>query len=330
LISFKSLEQKVFLVNDANFEEIALKVFEFQASNNTVYSSFLNHLKIDHTNIQSIDEIPFMPISFYKSQKVVSGEWKESEVFTSSGTSGQERSQHFVKDLDFYNKVCRKCFESFYNSPDDFIIFALLPSYLEREGSSLIYMVDNFMQDADPDSGFYLNDFDQLIQNIKRARLNNKNILLIGVSFALLELAEKGEIDLSGSIIMETGGMKGRRKEIVRSDLHNRLKRAFHVNEIHSEYGMTELMSQAYAIRDGRFQTPPWMRVFTRDLNDPFSYLKKGATGGINVVDLTNLYSCSFVETEDMGRIIEGDKFEILGRIDNSEIRGCNLLVTNT
>jgi len=306
-----------------------MKIFYFQAKNNKVYNTYLKYLNINHTNIKSIYEIPFMPISFFKSQKIVTGHWDESEVFRSSGTSGQQRSSHYVKSLNFYHEVCRKCFESEYGSPDQYSIFALLPSYLERKGSSLIYMVDDFIRSADDSSGFYLNDYKSLIERLEIAKLQGKKIILLGVSFALLELAENFPVDLKGAIIMETGGMKGRRKEMIRSELHEILKNSFKVSSIHSEYGMTELMSQAYAYNDGIFTPHRWMKALVRDLNDPFSYIKNGTTGGLNIIDLANLHTCSFIETEDLGRMVDRKSFEVLGRIDNSEIRGCNLLVIN-
>jgi len=328
LIDFKSFKHRLLNLDVKNFDSLALDVFQWQASHNPIYQKYLSYLNISPDNVKNLAEIPFLPISFFKNHEIKCGKWEHELVFESSGTTGQERSKHFVKDLSFYHKVSENIFEKQYGSLKDFVILALLPSYLERGNSSLVYMVEHFMQLADSESGFYLNDLSTLKEKLADLKSLGKKILLIGVSFALLDFAEKYRGSLEGVIVMETGGMKGRRKEMIRSDLHKILTDAFEVDKIHSEYGMTELLSQAYSHGDGLFTTPPWMKVVLRDLNDPFD-LGKRSIGGINVIDLANIYSCSFIETQDMGTMNKNGTFEVLGRIDNSEIRGCNLLVTS-
>lgn len=316
--------QEIFGISNAqDFEKIALKVYEFQKNNNKVYQEFIKKTNRWDQKIERIEDIPFLPISFFKSHQCLIG--KESEaVFTSSGTGGIQ-SKHFVKSLDLYEKSFDKAFRQFYGNPEDYIILALLPSYLERSGSSLIYMTEKLIAQTNNNlSGFYLNNREDLTKTLHQSKKQDKKILLIGVSFALLDLAETEKPDLNSVIVMETGGMKGRREEITRSELHGILKSAFNVDKIHSEYGMTELLSQAYSKGDGIFECPPWMKVIYRDTYDPFHVGLK--SGGVNVIDLANLYSCSFIETSDLGRAQENG-FEILGRIDNSDIRGCNLMV---
>lgn len=278
--------------------------------------------------VRSIDKIPFLPIRFFKSHEVISGSWKPETTFTSSATSGTLVSRHHVWHLDFYLKTATAIFQHYYGPLADYHFLALLPTYLERSGSSLIAMIDHFIKkDTSCHSGFYINDNKALFSKVKELKNSNKKIVLWGVSFALLDLAEKFEADLSSCLVMETGGMKGRRKEWVREELHSFLCQRFNVKDIHSEYGMTELFSQAYSKGQGYFDCPVWMKVLIRDLNDPFQYSTQGRIGGVNVVDLANAHSCSFIETEDLGRIVQGLSFEILGRIDNSDIRGCNLMV---
>lgn len=328
MIDFKSFKHRLLNLDVKNFDTLALDVFQWQASHNPIYQKYLSYLNISPDNVKNLSEIPFLPISFFKKHEIKCGEWEHELVFESSGTTGQERSKHFVKDLSFYHEVSESIFERNFGSLKDLVILALLPSYLERGNSSLVYMVDHFIHLADNESGFYLNDLNALNSKLTDMREQGKRILLIGVSFALLDFAEKFRGSLSDVIIMETGGMKGRRKEMIRSDLHKILKDAFEVDKIYSEYGMTELLSQAYSHGDGLFTTPPWMKVVLRDLNDPFD-LGKRSIGGINVIDLANIHSCSFIETQDMGAMNEKGAFEVLGRIDNSEIRGCNLLVTS-
>ena len=322
-------EQKIFdCTNNLEFEKLALQVFQYQATKNRVYKEYLEHLKCDLSSIKTLTQIPFLPIEFFKSRKVVSTKQEAQAIFTSSGTTGHLTSRHFVPDLKLYEASFTKGFEQYYGSVDDYCILALLPSYLEREGSSLIYMMEKLIKDSKHDkSGFYLHNHEELIACIKELKKTNQKILLLGVSFALLDLAEQHQLDLDGVIVMETGGMKGRRKEITREELHAFLTKRFGVEKIHSEYGMTELLSQAYSKGDSLFFTPSWMKILIRDTYDPFSYEKQGRSGGVNVIDLANIHSCSFIQTQDLGRIHADGSFEILGRFDHSDIRGCNLLV---
>lgn len=327
MTSIKSFKQKLLQADSNNFESLALEAFKYQASNNPIYEKYLKLLSINVSNVKSIAEIPFLPISFFKTQQIKTGYWEEQIIFKSSGTTGSVRSKHYTQDLEWYKRVSKTCFEQVYGPVEDYTIFALLPSYLEREGSSLIYMVEHFIQLADKHSGFFLNEYEQLIDKIQQAQQQHKKILLIGVSFALLELAENYSVNLRDSIVMETGGMKGRRKEMIRKDLHAILRNSFQVECIHSEYGMTELMSQAYASKNGQFLESPFIKILLRDLNDPFD-VGRVRSGGINIIDLANIHSCCFIETQDMGLKNDDDTFEVLGRVDNSEIRGCNLLIT--
>ena len=325
----KIFEQFLYTVNDSTFDDIALRIFYKQAKENKVYRDFIGFLGIEPTSIDRVDKIPFLPISFFKSHDVVTGNQGIPEIiFTSSGTSGSFSSRHIVPQLSFYLSNAKRNFEFFFGSLTEYHILALLPSYLERDGSSLISMVNYFMAESQSSgSGFYLNNYEELLRQIKKVKDDGRKVLLLGVSFALLELAERFEVDLSQCIIMDTGGMKGKRKELTREELHEFLQNKFHVDVIHSEYGMTELMSQAYSAGGGLYSLPPWMKAVARDLNDPFKMEPIGKTGGINVIDLANLHSCAFIETQDLGKIHQNGRFEILGRFDNSDIRGCNLLV---
>lgn len=317
----------MYAVNDSNFEDIAIRLFRFQAENNPVYKQYLQNLKVKPTRIERLLEVPFLPISFFKTQKIQTGTWIPETEFSSSGTTGLQTSRHLVANLEFYLRHSVKTFERFYGSLQQYHVLALLPAYLERKGSSLIAMIDHFIRCSESEhSGFYLYNLDELVQKIEALQTGSRKILVWGVSFALLDLAEKFEIDLSKAIVMETGGMKGRRQEITRQELHSFLNQRFNTSVIHSEYGMTELMSQAYSQGLGYYNLPPWMKVIFRELNDPFNYLQ-GRAGGINVVDLANFKTCAFVETQDLGKSIETGQFEILGRMDNSDVRGCNLLV---
>lgn len=322
-------EEEIFNISSkSEFEQIAHRIFLYQAENNLVYKEYIKHLGINKPDITSLDKIPFLPIEFFKSKKVVSTDKEAQAIFTSSGTTGNLTSRHFVPDLKLYEASFTKGFEQYYGAVSDYCILALLPSYLEREGSSLIYMMEKLIKDSKHDkSGFYLHNHEELIACIKELKKTNQKILLLGVSFALLDLAEKYQLDLDGVIVMETGGMKGRRKEITREELHAFLTQKLGVQKIHSEYGMTELLSQAYSKGDSLFFTPSWMKILIRDTYDPFTYEMKGRTGGVNVIDLANVHSCSFIETQDLGKIHPDGSFEILGRFDNSDIRGCNLLV---
>lgn len=310
------------------FEKIALKVFRFQYENNLVYNEFCQFLKTDPHKVKSLQQIPFLPIQFFKSHAVVSNSNPIQETFTSSGTTGIITSKHLVTDVSLYEESYRRGFAEFYGNIEDYVVLALLPSYLEREGSSLIYMVKDLIELSNQaDSGFYLNDHDALISKLVELDNQGQNVILFGVTFALLDLIEKLPFQLQHTIIMETGGMKGRRKEMIREELHEQLCQGFGVSAIHSEYGMTELLSQAYSLGDGVFECPAWMQILIRDTEDALTYIDNGKTGGINVIDLANINSCSFIATQDLGKKNPNNSFEVLGRFDNSDIRGCNLMV---
>ncbi len=310
------------------FEKIALKVFRFQYDNNEVYRQFCQHLKVEKQEVKSLPQIPFLPIQFFKSHQVVSGDNPIQTTFTSSGTTGLTTSKHFVSDLSLYENSYRQAFSGFYGNIEDYVLLALLPSYLEREGSSLIYMVEDLIEKSNhPESGFYLHNLDDLSAKLINLDRSGQNVILIGVTYALLDLIEKQKFTLQNTLIMETGGMKGKRKELIREELHEMLCDGFGVDSIHSEYGMTELLSQAYSFGDGVFECPPWMQILIRDTEDALHYVADGKTGGINVIDLANLNSCSFIATQDLGKKNPNATFEVLGRFDNSDIRGCNLMV---
>lgn len=310
------------------FETASLEVFKFQFENNRVYRSFCDLLYIRPSDVNCIEEIPFLPIQFFKSHDVLSSSQPTEQTFTSSGTTGALTSKHHVTDINVYKESFRRAFSHFYGAIEDYVVLALLPSYLGREGSSLIYMVEDLTrQSQHSESGFYLHNLSELKEILINLDTKDKKILLIGVSFALLDLVEAHQFQLKNTIIMETGGMKGRRKELVRAELHDILKKGFGVKSIHSEYGMTELLSQAYSIGHGIFECPKWMKILTRDTEDALTILPKNKTGGINVIDLANLNSCAFIATQDLGKTLPDNQFEIIGRFDNSDIRGCNLMV---
>jgi phenylacetate-coenzyme A ligase PaaK-like adenylate-forming protein len=307
---------------------MALKVFRFQYENNLVYREFCDFLKTDVQKVKTIQQIPFLPIQFFKSHEVVSNSNPIQTTFRSSGTTGMVTSQHLVTDVSIYEESYRKGFSQFYGNIEDYVVLALLPSYLERESSSLIHMVSDLIQlSSHPESGFYLHNYDELIEKIIQLDQSGQNVILIGVTYALLDLIEKHSFQLENTIIMETGGMKGKRKEMIREELHQELCSGFGVKSIHSEYGMTELLSQAYSLGEGIFQCPSWMQILVRDTEDALSYVREGKTGGINVIDLANINSCSFIATQDLGKIYSDGSFEVLGRFDHSDIRGCNLMV---
>jgi len=313
--------------SEKQFEQKALDVFKFQAAHCKVYRDFINFLKVDVTTVSNIEQIPFLPIQFFKSHKVISSDKKIQQTFLSSGTTGSQ-SQHFVTDLSLYEESYNKGFSHFYGDIEEYTILALLPSYLERDGSSLIYMVDDLIKKSkNPLSGFFLDDTSALINILQNHSNSNKKILLLGVSYALLDLVEAQQFNLENVIIMETGGMKGRRKEMIREELHAVLSKGFGVDKIHSEYGMTELLSQGYSKGNGVFNCPPWMKILIRDTEDALTLLPNKKAGGINVIDLANINSCSFIATQDLGKIQSDGSFEVLGRFDNSDIRGCNLLI---
>ena len=310
------------------FEKMALKVFRFQYENNLVYQEFCNFLKVDKQAVKMVSQIPFLPIQFFKSHDVVSTTNSIQKTFTSSGTTGMITSQHMVTDISLYEQSYRLAFSEFYGNIEDYVVLALLPSYLERTGSSLIYMVKDLIELSNNEhSGFYLHNYDELIAKLIEIDNAGQNVILIGVTYALLDLIEKQKFQLKNTIIMETGGMKGRRKEIIREELHDILCKGFGVKRIHSEYGMTELLSQAYSLGNGIFECPSWMQILVRNTEDALTYVNYGKTGGINVIDLANINSCSFIATQDLGKKYPNNSFEILGRFDNSDIRGCNLMV---
>ncbi|NQX86774.1 MAG: acyl transferase [Flavobacteriaceae bacterium] len=319
----------IFNINsDSDFKDLALDIFKFQFKNNRVYRSFCDLLYKHPSEIHSLEAIPFLPIQFFKSHRVVSSQLDSEIVFSSSGTTGSITSNHHVTDTNMYKKSYNKGFEQCYGNIESYAVLALLPSYLEREGSSLIYMVEDFIKKSKhPKSGFYLNDLSGLQRTIKSLEQAQQKTLLIGVSFALLDLVETFNFDLKHTIVMETGGMKGRRKELIRTELHDRLNQGFGTSCIHSEYGMTELLSQAYSKGNGIFESPPWLRVLVRDPEDPLTILPKGKTGGLNIIDLANINSCAFIATQDLGKMHDHNSFEVLGRFDNSDLRGCNLMV---
>lgn len=322
-------KQQVFSIdNDAAFNEIALQTFRYQAKNCRVYADFIAGLGIDTERINAVTQIPFLPIEFFKGRHILSSADAAQVTFTSSGTTGMITSSHYVTDVSWYEESFRKAFNLFYGDIRDYTVLALLPSYLERQGSSLIYMAQDLItQSNNPDSGFYLYNYDELAAQLAKQQIAAKPTLLIGVTFALLDFVEQHQINFPELIVMETGGMKGRRKEMIREELHAVLCEGFGVNAIHSEYGMTELLSQAYSQGGGVFYCPPWMKIITRDTNDPLTLVTDGKVGGINVIDLVNINSCSFIATKDLGKIYADGSFEVLGRFDNADIRGCNLLI---
>ena len=326
----KSFKDRIFSIRENEFETLAMELFHYQSRNNSVYNNYLQKLGVAPETVSCCDEIPYLPVEFFKQHRVVSGKWQEQGIFMSSGTTGQIASKNYIEDMEHYKKVSKHIFESFYGPIDHYHILALLPSYLERGNSSLVYMVDNFINlSLSAYSGFYLSNYKQLADKINELVTNTKKVLLIGVTYALLDLVESFQFDSNNDnlIVMETGGMKGRRKEMIRTQLHEALSKGFRLSSIHSEYGMTELNSQAYALEGGKFQTPPWMKISIRDINDPFHLLPSGHSGGINIIDLSNVSTCAFIETKDLGRQNVDHTFEVLGRFDNTEMRGCNLLI---
>ncbi len=317
------------VAGDRAFERLALEVFRFQAAGCPVYNRYLSLLGTDPAEVTSLTEIPFMPISFFRDHVVMTGEGVAERIFLSSGTTGMRQSRHHVRHTAIYDESLERTFRLFYGDPSQYAIMGLLPSYIEREESSLIYMVNRLMQlSGNRAGGFFAGDHEALLKAVGRARHEKLQVLLIGVTFALLDLAEEGPRDLSDLIIMETGGMKGRRKELIREEVHEIIMQAFGVSTVHSEYGMTELLSQAYSMGGGLFETPPWMRVLIRDSHDPMAHsMSEGAAGGISIIDLANLWSCSFIATADLGRMHSGSRFEVQGRFDSADLRGCNLLI---
>jgi phenylacetate-coenzyme A ligase PaaK-like adenylate-forming protein len=325
---FKSLYQRAFSVSPDNFQELALELFHFQYQHNPIYRAYVDNLTIKPEMVTTMTQIPFLPIELFKRHEVKTGGWKSESVFESSGTTGVVTSRHHVFDGEAYLANCRSIFRQHYGPVEDYTVLALLPSYLERENSSLVYMAQDFItRSADGRSGFFLDDLAGLVAVLQQLQAEQKPALLLGVTFALLDMAEAYELDLSHITIMETGGMKGRRKEMVRAEVHEILTGAFGTSVIHSEYGMTELFSQAYSSGNGRFTPGNTMKVFTRDVNDPLLINNDLRSGGLNIIDLANVHSCCFIETKDIGKVHANGEFEVMGRMDNSDIRGCNLMV---
>jgi phenylacetate-coenzyme A ligase PaaK-like adenylate-forming protein len=335
-LSFQDSE--IFERASQDFDQTALEVFAFQYHNNSIYKKFCDSLKRNPSTVKAVEGIPFLPVEFFKTQKIYSATEEPEIVFTSSGTTGSITSSHFVRNKRLYELSCFYGFEKAYGSPKDCIFLFLLPSYLEREGSSLVYMAEQLSQwSIDEDTlrenpeglqSFFLHNYRELAERLLSLNHYNqgKKVILIGVTYALLDLAEQFPQEISNIIIMETGGMKGKRKELTREELHDTLQNAFSVSAIHSEYGMTELLSQAYSKGNGIFKCPPWMKILIRETNDPLSWCAPGKTGGVSIIDLANIYSCSFISTSDLGKLHADDSFEILGRFDFSDTRGCNLL----
>jgi phenylacetate-coenzyme A ligase PaaK-like adenylate-forming protein len=328
------LEKSIFAASADNFNELALELFNRQYQNNTIYRKFCDTLKINAVQVHSIKQIPFLPISFFKTHEVKTGQFETGVVFESSGTTQSPTSKHFVNDIELYRKSFNTCFEKFYGLPEDKCILGLLPAYLERQNSSLVLMADELIRaSSNPLSGFYLYDHEKLHRTILHNELLKLPTLLIGVTYALLDFAEAYPMQLRHTIVMETGGMKGRREELTRAEVHAQLQRQLGISLIHSEYGMTELLSQAYSKGDGIFHCPGWMKIVLRDEDDPFHIITaadvqaKPHTGLINVIDLANIHSCSFIATDDIGRLHANESFEVLGRSDSSDIRGCSLMV---
>jgi phenylacetate-coenzyme A ligase PaaK-like adenylate-forming protein len=316
----------IFSVNDESFNDQALQLFKYQFANNKVYNQWVSALHVNVKEVKRIEDIPFMPVNFFKTHQVITGNINSQTIFESSGTTGQANSKHFVNDPAIYIESFTKGFEIFYGDVKEWCIIGLLPSYLERGGSSLVYMADHLIRlSGHPSGGFYLSDFKKLSSVLQQLEKTGQRTLLIGVTFALLDFAEEYPVQLNHTIIMETGGMKGRRKETIREEVHDIIKKQLGVTGVHSEYGMTELLSQAYSYSDGNFKTVPWMKVMVRNEDDPLQVCRHGR-GIINVIDLANVHSCSFLATDDIGIINPDDSFKVLGRTDNSDLRGCSLL----
>jgi phenylacetate-coenzyme A ligase PaaK-like adenylate-forming protein len=322
-----SFVEEIFNIHsEEEFVKICLKIYELQMDNNPIYSAY-SQIILKGEIPKKLEEIPFLPIEFFKTEQIICVTRKIEEIFLSSGTTGNQ-SKHLVSDLSIYENSFQNAFQLFYGDITDYCILSLLPNYREREGSSLIYMVDDLIKRSKhPKSGFYLNNYKEVSETILELEKNGQKTLLIGVSYALLDLARDYPMKLENTIIMETGGTKGKRKELLKEELHKLLKEAFSLDSIHSEYGMTELLSQSYSEGDNIFKTPPWKKVLIRDVNDPLTILGKNRSGGINIIDLTNIYSCPFIATQDLGRLHKDGSFSVLGRFDNSDVRGCNLLV---
>ncbi len=324
----EKIHQQLFEINsEAGFEAMAMEIFRLQAQYNSIYKNYLEAIKIAWTSVDSPEKIPFLPIEFFKTHPVKTGNFTPEAIYTSSGTSGGNTSRHFVRFNEVYRSSFMQGFNRFYGNPDKYVFYALLPSYLEREGSSLIEMANSLIQaSGHPDSGFFLHEHDRLANLMLKNEGGPRINFLLGVTYGLLDYAEKYPQPLPMSVIMETGGMKGRRKEMIRAEVAETLQKAFQVEEIHSEYGMTELLSQAYSAGGGIFSCPPWMRVLVRDTSDPLSWKSEGS-GALNIIDLANIHSCAFIATQDLGKVHRNGYFEVSGRMDHADIRGCNLLI---
>tara|TARA_R110001599_G_scaffold63492_4_gene176795 strand:+ start:9686 stop:10675 length:990 start_codon:yes stop_codon:yes gene_type:complete len=326
--SAKSLYDRVFSVDENSFEELALDIFRVQHKTNPIYRAFVNHLGVLPEQITTLEQIPFLPIEFFKTHTIKSGDWQSDVCYESSGTTGQITSKHWVADEEFYLKIAKQIFAKTYGEVKNYTVLALLPSYLERSNSSLVAMANRFIQiSKDSSSGFFLNNSQELYDTILKCKSEGRKTILLGVTFGLLDFVERFQMDFPELIVMETGGMKGRREELVRDEVHEILKLGFGVQNIHSEYGMTELLSQGYSQGNGIFRCGYTMRILTRDINDPLTVTNQVRSGGINIIDLANVHSCSFIETKDLGRVYPDGTFEVLGRLDNSDVRGCNLMV---
>jgi len=314
--------------SEKEFEEFAIKTFNYQFNNNIIYRSYCDLLNINSSDIKKCNQIPFLPIELFKSNKIKSFTENEKYIFYSSSNLNKTKSKHYINDIFNYQKSYLNCFNLFYGNLKNYNILALLPSYIERENSSLIYMVNDFINKSENNfSGFYINEFERLFSTLNNLEKEKKSTILIGVSFALLDFIEFKKIHLKNTIVMETGGMKGKRKELIREDLHEKLKNGFGVSKIHSEYGMTELLSQAYSKGNGLFNCPPWMKISIRDTNDPLINLPSNTLGAINIIDLANQDSCAFIATQDLGIVKLDNSFEVIGRMDDSDKRGCNLMI---
>lgn len=327
------LEKRIFAASANNFEDLALDIFQFQYQYNEVYQQFCNNLHINPEDVITLEQIPFLPIRFFKTHRITTTTFKTHTIFESSGTTTTVNSKHYIKDTELYRKSFMLGFEKFYGSVKNKCILGLLPSYLERNNSSLVYMVEELIKESKNDlSGFYLYDYDKMYSTIVHNEILKQDTIVIGVTYALLDFAAQHPLQLRNTIIMETGGMKGRKEEMTRQEVHARLQSSLGLSLIHSEYGMTELLSQAYSKGDGIFHCPAWMKVILREEDDPFALIlpemvkDKRVNGAINVIDLANLYSCSFIATDDIGRLHNNESFEVLGRMDNSDIRGCSLM----
>lgn len=325
----QAFTDRIFTLQEHELEGAAIELFRYQYRENNIYRAYVDALKVDPAGVREIKKVPFLPIQFFKSHRVVCGDFTPATVFESSGTTQAINSRHEVKDADLYIRSCITCFEQFYGPVSNYVVLGLLPSYLERKSSSLVYMVqDMIARSGRPESGFYLYEHTRLQQTLEALEAQGQPVLLIGVTFGLLDFAADHQLQLGNTIVMETGGMKGRREEWTRQEVHAYLKERLGVQAVHAEYGMTELLSQAYSKGDGVFSTPAWMKVLVRDENDPFQLSDKSAAGVINVVDLANIYSCAFIATEDIGKLKADGSFEVLGRLDNSALRGCSLMVS--